>query len=88
MTKFAAETRKIQKDGDLITLKDWIANQINTSWIYSSHWQDETWVEQAKEDCLSRIDTVKKDLASLYEALSILEAIDGSNTPNHSITFR
>lgn len=78
MTKFEAETYRQYTgyNGKKITLKEWIANQVNSSWLYSIHWKDSSWVEQAKEDCLSRIDYVKKDLDSLYKALSELNAID------------
>jgi hypothetical protein len=78
MTKFEAETYKqfAGYNGEQITLKEWIAAQVNDSWIYSAHWKDESWVKQAKNDCLSRIDTVKKDLYSLYRALEKIEKID------------
>ncbi|MEQ1636690.1 MAG: hypothetical protein ABL903_08350 [Methylococcales bacterium] len=78
MTKFEAETyRKFTGyNGEQVTLKEWIANQIDSSWLYSHHWKEITWVEQAKEDCQSRISQVKKDLDSLYNALTELKKID------------
>ena len=78
MNKFEAETYRqfTGYSGEQITLKEWIAAEINSSWIYSAHWKDETWVQQAKNDCLSRIDTVKKDLDSLYKVLVEIEKID------------
>lgn len=78
MTKFEAETyRKFTGyNGRKITLKEWIALQINSTWIYSEHWKQETWVKQAKADCLHRINLVKKDLDSLHKALSEIEKIE------------
>jgi len=77
MTKFESETYRVYSDdnGNRITLKEFIANQINSSWIYSAHWNDETWVHQARNDCLYRIDSAKKDLESLHTALKEIEKL-------------
>jgi len=78
MTKFEAETDRhyFHSNSQFKTTKERIAYYINSNWIYSAHWKDETWVEQAKEDCLTRIDQVQKELNELKLAMIIIENID------------
>jgi hypothetical protein len=77
MTKFEAETNKVFR-GRLgpITAKEKIANAIDDRWIYSSHWKQDDWVEQAKVDLIGRICEVKEELDQLLEARILLDSID------------
>jgi len=59
-------------NGRLITGRELAANAINTNWIYSSHWKEETWIKDAKNDCISRIMDIEKELIKLKNILRIL----------------
>lgn len=60
----------------LITAKEFIQFSINNNWIYSMHWNDDTWVEDAKVDCQHRINDLKKELNLLNKSKKILESIE------------
>jgi len=82
MDKNEAETIKkypgfaiFTKTPCLVTLKKAVSVIINTEWIYSLHWSEKTWVEDAKKDCKKRIEDVRKDLRDLESALMKLEDI-------------
>jgi hypothetical protein len=71
-----AVTKKIYRiNGNLVTTKELVAFHINTSWKYSNYWKNETWVEQAKEDCLNRINSKQKELNNLQLAMLLLRDI-------------
>jgi hypothetical protein len=77
MNKFEAENKKeylIQND--LVTAKEKIAYCVNSDWFYSMYWKDDTWVEQAKADCITRLDYVEKEFADLQIAMRILNEIE------------
>ena len=78
MKKYQAEINRsfAGPNGTLITAKAKIAREIDSEWKYSWHWKDDTWVEEAKRDCLHRINCVKSDLHSLEMAMKILESIE------------
>lgn len=81
MTKYEAENIKQYTIGyggksRLITTKDFIANAINSPWLYSVHWKNETWVQQAKQDCSIRIRDVTDELNNLKTAFKLLESIE------------
>lgn len=58
-----------------VTLRDKVSRLINSSWIYSRHWKHETWVEQAKVDCASRIVEVSQELKQLELAKELLDSV-------------
>jgi hypothetical protein len=60
----------------LITLREKAANVINTNWIYSLYWKDETWHEEALSDCNDRISELKKELQGLESIKKILESVE------------
>lgn len=78
MNKYEAETKKDYiVNNKPATAKEFIAYQINTSiWTYSASWKSETWVIQAKEDALSRLAYLEKQITDLKAALSILDGIE------------
>lgn len=78
MNKYEAEHKKqySHKDGTLITAKHKIASAVNDSWIYSYHWKNDTWLEQAQEDLTQRIANVTTDLNRLNQAQSLLNSIE------------
>jgi hypothetical protein len=85
MTKYEAENIKqytIRYWGKtrLITTKDFIANAIDSPWLYSVHWKNETWVQQAKQDCSNRIRDVTAELNNLKTAFKLLESIEPETT--------
>jgi len=77
MTKFEAEYKKDYFIcGTLVSARDKIAYHINSNWIYSAHWNDDTWVDQASKDCNERIDQVKKELSGLMAARNMIDNIE------------
>ena len=79
MTQYEAEHEKKYihpVTGRVITARSYIAASINDFWMYSMHWKDETWVEQAKQDVLVRIEQVTKDLKNLKKAQKLLDQIE------------
>lgn len=77
MTKYEAETKKqYLVNGKLRTAKQFIEYNINTTWLYSIHWKNESWIKSAKVDCLDRIASVKKDLNCLEASFKLLESIE------------
>ena len=79
LSKYTAENKKQYShlDGDIVTAKHKIAFAINTSWIYSMHWKDDTWVEQAKKDMEKRLQLIAKELNLLIQANELLNSIEG-----------
>jgi len=78
MNKYEAEYKKqyVSSSDGLITAKQKIATVINSTWLYSMHWKDDTWIEQAKSDVQKRIIEVTKDLALLNQAELLLNEIE------------
>jgi len=79
MNKFDAEYKKQYShiDGNIVTAKRKIASAIDDSWIYSMHWEPDTWVEQARVDVQKRINEVTEDLNLLKQAKELLNEING-----------
>jgi uncharacterized protein CbrC (UPF0167 family) len=77
MTKFEAEYKKdFIVNGRNATAKEKIAYFINSNWIYSKDWNDENWVNSAKEACIQRIKAVTDDLNDLRQAIKLLDSIE------------
>ena len=78
LSKYTAENKKQYShlDGDIVTAKYKIAFAINSSWIYSMHWKDDTWVEQAKKDMEKRLQLITKELNLLIQANELLNSIE------------
>ncbi len=77
MTKYEAETSKVYfSAGCLITAKAKIASAIDDSWIYSMHWKDDTWVDQARDACINRIDSLRWELSQLESAMELIKSIE------------
>ena len=78
LSKYTAENKKQYShvNGDIVTAKHKIAFAINTSWIYSMHWKDDTWVEQAKKDMEKRLQLITKELNLLIQANELLNSIE------------
>ena len=78
LSKYTAENKKQYShlDGDIVTAKHKIAFAINTSWIYSMYWKEDTWVEQAKKDMEKRLQLITKELNLLIQANELLNSIE------------
>lgn len=78
MNKYEAEYKRQYShvDGSLVTAKEKIAYAINDDWIYSMHWKDETWINQAKEDLQTRFNANAKEFNQLKQAEELLNDID------------
>ena len=78
LSKYTAENKKQYShvNGDIVTAKHKIAFAINTSWIYSMHWKDETWIEQAKKDIQDRLQSVAEEHNLLLQANELLNSIE------------
>ncbi len=78
MHKYDAATKKqyIGWDNELITAKEKLAQCINDRWIYSMHWKEDTWVEQARKDLIKRQQECIEEQKMLSAAYEILQSIE------------
>lgn len=81
MTRFEARydklyTSRVMGRDFKITTWEKIASIINSAWIYSRYWKNDTWVEQAKVDLAKRVSYVEEDLRELREAKRMLDSIE------------
>lgn len=76
ISKFEAEhVANHLTSGRFKTIKDEIAMAVNDTWLYSMHWNNDTWLDQAEQDIMSRICEVEEDLTSLNNAFKLLSRI-------------
>lgn len=79
MTKYEATyVKKYNLDGEdaPVTLRVLCAYYINNNWIYSHHWTDESWIDQAKKDGRKRLHQLKTELRNLESILSLLDEVE------------
>ena len=77
MTKYEAEIKKQYVHGNnLVTAKQKIAFTLNDTWIYSIHWKNDTWIDQAKVNLQDRLRENAKDLEGLQMAETLLNTIE------------
>mgnify|MGYP006995616209 CR=1 FL=1 len=77
MTKYEAETKKqYSANAILVTAKNKIAHYIDGRWIYSMHWTENDWVEQARKDLKKRQGKLAKKHNELLLAQQMLDSIE------------